>query len=125
MSLPQIFALSAIEIVGDFSLKSYANDEGGIEMLLLGILGYVGVVGMLIVSLQGSSVLLVNGAWDAVSTIIESIAAYVVLGERFDNYLQYVGLVVIVIGLYLLKVPWKKSHPFHIPSSKANKKNVG
>jgi multidrug transporter EmrE-like cation transporter len=125
MSLPQIFALSAIEIVGDFSLKSYANDEGGIEMLLLGILGYVGVVGMLIVSLQGSSVLLVNGAWDAVSTIIESVAAYVVLGERFDNYLQYVGLVVIVIGLYLLKVPWKKSHPFHIPLSKTNKKSIG
>ena len=124
MSLPQIFALSVIEIVGDFSLKSYANDEGGIEMLLLGILGYIGVVGMLIVSLQGSSVLLVNGAWDGISTIIESIAAYVVLGERFDNYLQYVGIVVIVIGLYLLKVPWKKSHPFHIPSSKASKKTL-
>ena len=117
MSIPQIFTLSAIEIIGDFSLKSYANDEGGIEMLALGILGYVGVVGMLIVSLQGSSVLLVNGAWDGVSTIIESIAAYVFLGERFDNYLQYIGIVVIVIGLYLLKIPWKKSHPFHIPKT--------
>lgn len=114
MSIPQIFALSAIEIVGDFSLKAYANDEGGLEMLALGILGYVGVVIMLIVSLQDSTVLIVNGAWDGISTIIESIAAYVVLGERFDNYMQYVGLVVIVIGLYLLKVPWKKSHAFHI-----------
>lgn len=118
MSIPQIFALSAIEIVGDFSLKAYANNEGGLEMLALGILGYVGVVIMLIVSLQDSTVLIVNGAWDGVSTIIESIAAYVVLGERFDNYMQYVGIVVIVIGLYLLKVPWKKSHAFHIPRGK-------
>jgi multidrug transporter EmrE-like cation transporter len=117
MSLPQIFALSIIEIFGDFSLKSYAND-GGIEMLGLGVLGYMGVVAMLVVSLQDSSILLVNGAWDGISTIVESIAAYVILGERFDNYMQYVGLVVILLGLYLLKIPWKKSHPFHIPSSK-------
>jgi len=120
MSIPQIFALSAIEIVGDFSLKSYAND-GGFEMLGLGILGYVGVVIMLIISLQDSSVLLVNGAWDGISTIVESIAAYVILGERFDNYMQYVGIVVIILGLYLLKIPWKKSHPFHIPKSSYSK----
>jgi len=58
---------------------------------------------------------LVNGAWDGMSVIVESLAAYFILGERFDNYLQYVGLVVIVIGLYLLKIPWSKKHPFHIP----------
>jgi multidrug transporter EmrE-like cation transporter len=75
----------------------------------------VGVVGMLIVSLQGSSILMVNGAWDGMNTIIGSLAAYFILGERFDNYLQYVGLMVIVIGLYLLKIPWSKKHPFHIP----------
>ena len=116
MSIPQIFALSVIEIIGDFSLKSYAND-GDMKMLGLGILGYIGVVIMLIINLQGSSILLVNGAWDGMSTIIESVAAYVVLGERFDNYMQYVGLVIIVLGLYLLRIPWKKSHPFHIPKS--------
>ena len=120
MSLPQIFTLSVIEIFGDFSLKSYAN-EGGIEMLALGVLGYVGVVIMLVVSLQDSSILLVNGAWDGISTIIESIAAYVILGERFDNYMQYMGIIVIVFGVYLLKIPWKKSHPFHIPKSVSNR----
>lgn len=117
MSIPQIFALSTIEIIGDFSLKEYANG-GDLRMLGLGVLGYIGVVIMLIINLQDSTVLLVNGAWDGVSTIVESIAAYVVLGERFNNYFQYVGLVVIVIGLYLLKIPWKKSHHFHIPRSK-------
>jgi multidrug transporter EmrE-like cation transporter len=107
MSLPQIIALSSIEVVGDFALKEYAN-KGGMTNLAIGIGGYIGVVGMLIMSLQGSTVLMVNGAWDGMSTIIGSLAAYFILGERFDNYLQYVGLVLIVIGLYLLKVPWSK-----------------
>ena len=117
MSLPQIVALSTIEIVGDFALKKYANG-GGIVPLTVGILGYVGVVIALIVSLQGSTILMVNGAWDGISTIIESFFAYIILGERFDNIFQYVGLGLIVMGLYLLKIPWKKDHPFHIPPLK-------
>jgi multidrug transporter EmrE-like cation transporter len=114
MSVPQILALSAIEILGDVSLKEYANDKG-LFYLGTGILGYIGVVILLIVSLQDSTVLLVNNAWDGTSSLIESIYAYVVLGERFENYLQYAGVVFILIGLYLLKIPLKKSHPFHIP----------
>jgi multidrug transporter EmrE-like cation transporter len=114
MSVPQILTLSAIEILGDVSLKEYANDKG-LFYLGTGILGYIGVVIMLIVSLQDSTILLVNNAWDGTSSLIESIYAYVVLGERFENYLQYAGVVLILVGLYLLKIPLSKSHPFHIP----------
>lgn len=116
MSVPELLALSTVEIIGDFGLKQYAND-GGIKYLGIGILGYIGVMSLLVVSLQNSSVLLVNNGWDAMSSIIESIAAYVILGERFDNYLQYLGIVFIILGLYLLKIPWKKSHSFHIPKN--------
>jgi multidrug transporter EmrE-like cation transporter len=116
MSLAQITALSAIEILGDFSLKNYANDKG-ILYLFTGIVGYIGVVIFLIVSLQGSSVILVNTAWDGISTLLEGFAAYVVLGERLNNYFQYVGFFLIVIGLFLLKIPIADSHPFHIPKS--------
>jgi multidrug transporter EmrE-like cation transporter len=114
MSIPQIFALSLTEIIGDVALKEYANDKG-IFYLGLGIAGYIGVVILLIISLQDSSILLVNNAWDGTSSIIESIFAYFVLGERFDNYLQYFGAFSIVLGLYLLKIPHAKDHPFHIP----------
>lgn len=34
---------------------------------------------------------MVNNAWDGTSSLLETIFAYVVLGERFDNYLQYLG----------------------------------
>jgi multidrug transporter EmrE-like cation transporter len=115
MSVPQLLALSSIEIVGDFAFKEYAN-KGGVEFLAIGLVGYVGVVIALIVSLQGSSVLMVNGGWDGISLIVESIAAYLILGERFDNYSQYMGVVFIIIGLFLLKIPWTKPHAFRIPS---------
>lgn len=114
MSIPLLIAISCIEIVGDFGLKTFAND-GGLPYLGVGIIGYIGVISILIYSLQGSSILLVNGGWDAMSSIIESLAAYVFLGERFDHYMQYVGLLLIVVGMYFLNIPWEKSKPFHMP----------
>jgi multidrug transporter EmrE-like cation transporter len=114
MSLIQILNLSIAEIIGDFAFKEYANN-GGILPLSIGIVGYIGVCILLIISLQGSTILMVNGGWDGMSALIESICAYVILGERFHNYLQYFGLVFIILGLYLLKIPLNKQHPFFIP----------
>lgn len=110
-----ITAMATVEILGDFSLKLFAN-EGGIHYLVGGLVGYVGVVYFLIRSLQNSTVLLVNGAWDGISTIIESAAAYLILGERMDHPSQYIGLVFIIVGLLLLNVPLHRSKPFKFPS---------
>jgi multidrug transporter EmrE-like cation transporter len=114
MSLIQVLGLSIIEIIGDTALKQYANDKG-IGYLGVGITGYIGIVVLLIISLQGSTLLMVNNAWDGTSSLLESLYAYVILGERFDNYLQYWGVGFILIGLYLLKIPLSKDNPFHIP----------
>jgi multidrug transporter EmrE-like cation transporter len=76
------------------------------------------VMCFLIISLQGSTILMVNGGWDGVSVLIESIAAYIFLGERFHNYLQYVGLCIIIIGIFLLKIPLTRKDAFRIPSLK-------
>lgn len=114
MSLSQIVTLSAAEIVGDFALKEFAN-KGGVLPLSVGIAGYIGVVYFLIVALQGSTVLFVNGAWDGISALMESIAAYFFLGERFHNPIQYVGLALIIVGVYLLKIPREKESPFYFP----------
>jgi hypothetical protein len=114
MSWAYVIGLSLVEIIGDVALKEYANDKG-LAYLGVGIAGYVGIVILLIMSLQGSTILLVNNAWDGTSSLIESLYAYFILGERFQNYLQYLGIVFIVSGLYLLKIPTSKDHPFHIP----------
>ena len=120
MSLPQILALSAVEIVGDFAFKEFAN-TGGLVPFAIGSAGYVGVVIMLIAALQNSTVMMVNGAWDGISGLMESAAAYIFLGERFEHKFQYVGLILIALGLYLLKIPLKKAKKFEIPASFWNK----
>jgi multidrug transporter EmrE-like cation transporter len=71
---------------------------------------------MLIVSLQGSTLMMVNGAWDGVSGLLNTIYSYFVLGERLDEVSQYFGLGFIIAGIYLLKVPLSKTNPFKWPS---------
>lgn len=114
MSYLDIGALCLIEIVGDFGYKEFAN-KGGIQNFAIGTAGYIGVIYFLIRSLQGSQILMVNAAWDAISTIIESIAAMVVLGERYDDPWQYVGLFLIIVGLGFLKLPLVRKKRFVFP----------
>lgn len=114
MSIPQIFALSIVEIIGDFGYKEFAN-KGGVIPFIIGTIGYIGVVFMLIVSLQNSTILMVNGAWDGISGLVEGAVAYFFLGERFHNPLQYLGIVIISFGLFLLHIPKNKEKPFVWP----------
>jgi len=65
--------------------------------------GYAGVVALLIMSFQHNNVLYVNGMWDGVSGLIESLAAYYILGDRFEKKSQYLGLGMIVVGVALMK----------------------
>lgn len=86
----------------DFALKKYGN-EGGLAPLAYGLVGYMGVVYFLIQSLRGSSVIMVNVAWDGISAFIESLLAFIVLGERFSDPNQYIGIGLIVAGLFFSK----------------------
>jgi multidrug transporter EmrE-like cation transporter len=94
--------VAIIEIFGDFHLRFYAQ-TGNIRYLLLGIIGYTGVVFGLIKSLQLNNVLFVNSIWDGMSGIFESAAAYFILGDRLKNKEQYIGLIFIFAGLFLMK----------------------
>jgi multidrug transporter EmrE-like cation transporter len=102
MSLTELTALSLTEIVGDFGYGNYA-DTGSLRGFLQGTFGYIGVVFFLIRSLRQGNVMYVNGMWDGMSGIIETIAAYLILGERLTSWMQYLGIVMIGIGLVFLK----------------------
>lgn len=97
-----VIMLSLAEIIGDFGYEKFA-DTGSKFGFAQGSIGYLGVIYFLISTLKQSSVMWVNGMWDGVSGLIESIAAYVLLGERLDSWVQYMGLVLITGGLILLK----------------------
>ena len=114
MSYMDIGALCLAEIVGDFGFKEFANN-GGSNSFAIGSLGYIGVIWFLIRSLQGSTVLLVNSAWDGLSTIIESLAAFFILGERFSDPKQYIGILLIIAGLFFLKLPVVSDRKFVLP----------
>ena len=115
MSWQDIVPLCLSEIVGDTGYKWFAN-EGGLSNFGIGTAGYVGVVYFLIRSLQGSTIIVVNTAWDGLSTVVEDAYAMLVLGERYEHWIQYVGLFFVVIGLFFLKVPLQKVKPFQFPS---------
>lgn len=95
--------LSIAEIFGDFKFKDYAR-LGGWGNFAQGLLGYSGVIYFLIKSLRVGNVIYVNGMWDGVSAILETLAAYFILGERLNNTWQYLGLVLLITGLFLVKM---------------------
>lgn len=114
MSLIDIAAISFSEIFGDFGFKEFAN-KGGLHSFLQGIIGYGFVIYFLIRSLQGSSIILVNTAWDGLSTLFSGLSAMILLGERFDGPFQYIGFALIIIGLFLLKIPIFRKNKFEFP----------
>lgn len=97
-----VLAVSIIEIYGDFSLRFYAQTNK-LFWLGNGIFGYIGVIWFLIQSFKYKNVLYVNGMWDGLSGITESVASYIFLGDRLQNPLEYIGLIFIIIGVAFMK----------------------
>lgn len=101
-NLLYLIGLAIVEIFGDFTLEKYTQ-TWDVSYLVEGSTWYVGVVFFLIKSLVGSNILYVNGMWDGISGLLESLAAFYFLGERFESTWQYLGLGMIISGLVLLK----------------------
>ena len=101
MSAFNLIGLTLTEVVGDFGFEKFA-DTGSKFGLSQGFVGYAGVIWFLIQSLKGANVMWVNGMWDGISGLVESIAAYVFLGERLQG-VQYIGILMICFGLIFLK----------------------
>lgn len=102
MSLLDVSLVSLAEIVGDFGFKNVAR-VGSIQGWMAGIGGYIGVIYYLIKSLRVGNVTYVNGMWDGLSAILETAVAFFIFGERLNNPLQYVGLALIIGGIFILK----------------------
>jgi multidrug transporter EmrE-like cation transporter len=102
MATLNVIGATLAEIVGDFGFKEFAR-QGTSKGFLQGSLGYVGVIFFLIQSLKKGNILFVNGMWDGISGILETLAAYFILGEKFVNPMQWVAIVMISAGLFMLR----------------------
>ena len=102
MSVVNITLLTLFEILGDFQFRTFALTDSP-NAFMGGIAGYVGVIYFLIASLRQGNVLWVNGMWDGISGVIESLAAFYILGDRFNHWWQYLGLFIVVAGLFIMR----------------------
>ena len=80
----------------------YAQSDN-LMYLGYGVIAYIGVIVYLIKCLQSQNVMYVNGMWDGISTVIGSVAAYLILGDRLNRPIQYVGLLLLITGIFMLK----------------------
>lgn len=102
MSVFNVTMACIAEIFGDFSLKDYAREDKPKD-LAKGLLGYAGVIYFLIRSLAQANIIYVNGMWDGISGIVETIAAYFILKEKMNTKEQYFGLALLMVGLFVFR----------------------
>ena len=98
--------LCLVEVYGDFKFKAYArstNDADGVPSFIQGCAGYAGVIYFLIRMLRIKDVIWVNAMWDGSSALIETLFAYFMYGERLNRPVNYAGLALIVLGLFMLR----------------------
>jgi multidrug transporter EmrE-like cation transporter len=100
MSTLNIVLLAIAEIFGDFKFKDYARSGSNVD-LFSGFVGYGFTIYLLIKTLKSGNILYINGMWDGISAVLESLAAYYILGERLNCTYQYIGLILIIIGLFV------------------------
>jgi multidrug transporter EmrE-like cation transporter len=101
-----LLLLCLVEAYGDFKFKAYArsnNDVDGVPLFIKGCAGYAGVIYFLIRMLRLKDVIWVNAMWDGGSALIETLFAYFMFGERLKQPVNYAGLALIVLGLFMLR----------------------
>ena len=102
-----ITLLSLAEYLGDSNFKLYAR-SGQLNHLGMGIVAYTVMISFLIKALSRSNLIYTNGMWDGVSAVITTVLAFLLLGERLTNIQQWIGLSMIIGGIFALhtgKIP--------------------
>ena len=98
-----LLLLCLVEVYGDFKFKAYARSSDGVPLFIQGCAGYAGVIYFLIRMLRLKDVIWVNAMWDGGSALIETLFAYFMYGERLKQPVNYAGLALIVLGLFMLR----------------------
>ncbi len=101
--LLSIFFASLVEYGGDASFKLYATTNS-YGWLSLGIFFYILLVCFIIAILKYSNVMQMNIQWDAMSVILETLLAYILLKETLSGYNQYIGFGFIILGMILMNI---------------------
>jgi len=95
----QIWIITMTELIGDLNLQTFAKTNLGFHFYA-GVLMYIILALQLAVGFKTMGLGWLNGAWDGTSTVVSVLVGHA-MGEQLTGQ-QYVGLGLIVAGLYLL-----------------------
>ena len=99
-ALGVIWAIVAIEALGDYHLAIYAT-KGILTSLLIGYLTYGFILILFINSIRTMGLAWSNSSWDGWSNITTNLVAIFALGEK-PKTTEYIGMGLISLGLVLL-----------------------
>ena len=91
-----VLAMTIFELFGNCHLKWFA-ENGSHHHLCFGLLAYVGVIFFLIKSFTSSSMMWTCIMWEAMIVVGGAVTAYLVFGEKFTHWAQWLG-VLLAIG---------------------------
>ena len=94
---------SFLEYLGDSNFKFFSR-LNQYKYLSYGLASYGFMIWLLIYLLKHSNVMFMNGMWDAVSIVMETTLAFILLGETMTNNYQYSGLIFVVFGIILMNI---------------------
>jgi multidrug transporter EmrE-like cation transporter len=102
MTLLNVLAMSLAEIFGNANFKNFVGSDGHHGHLVGGFVGYLGVMYFLIQSFASTSMLVTTFMWEGMITVLGSAYAFIVLGERFTSWIQYVGVVLAILSVWMV-----------------------
>ena len=98
MTLLNVCCMSLAEIFGNFNVQKFSQTNRG-QDLILGILGYIGVIFFLWRSFGHGNMLWVSTMWEGMIIVFGSAFAYFYLGERFHHPVQYLGIILGILAM--------------------------
>lgn len=101
MALYTVGMMSISEILGNTSLKHFAS-SGEHHHLAGGLAAYGFVLYFLVKSFTFGNLLYVSAMWEGMITVLSSLFAIFVLGERFNHWIQYAGILVGLLAVYMV-----------------------
>lgn len=103
MVLLEVLCMSCAETFGNFNLKWFAESGHTAKHHLgYGLLGYGAVLFFLVRAFALKNVLMVTALWEGMITIIGAGSAYFILGERFHHPVQWLGIILAVLAVFLI-----------------------
>ena len=91
MTILNVCLMSCAEIFANMHLQKFASNKV-LRNLVLGILGYIGVLFFLVRSFGHGNMLWVTTMWEGMIIVMSATFAYFYLGERLNHVAQYIGI---------------------------------